>query len=97
MEIMGPKPPFRIMPEAASRDHRPVLRHLVMTALSGVLAGAIAAGALMMLDVGSVGTLVARSTDPLRAAATVVVPFALIGAAAGAAIGLLPYLRKLRR
>ncbi len=94
---MGPEPPFRSMPEAASRDHRRVLRHLAMRALYGVLAGAVAAGALIMLDIGSVGTLIARSTDPLLAAATVLAPFALTGAAAGCAIGLLPYLRKFRR
>ncbi|WOS66341.1 hypothetical protein [Sinorhizobium fredii] len=66
-----------------------------MSALSGLLAGAVAAGVLMILDIGSIGTLIARSTDPLLAAATVLAPFALIGT--GAALGLLPYLRKFRR
>ena len=85
------------MPDAVSRRRRPMLRHLVMSTLSGLVAGVVAAGALMMLDIGSIGTLVARSTDPLLAAATVRAPFVLVGAAAGAAIGLLPYLRKFRR
>ncbi|WP_245262624.1 hypothetical protein [Ensifer sp. BR816] len=85
------------MPDAASRGHRGMLRHLVISALSGTLAGAVAAGALTLLDIGSVGTLVARSTDPLLAMATVLAPFALIGTAAGAAIGLAPYFRKFRR
>ncbi|WP_244520112.1 hypothetical protein [Sinorhizobium glycinis] len=85
------------MPEAAGRDHRRMLRHVATSALAGTIAGAIAAGVLMMLDIASIGTLVARSTDPLLAAATVLAPFVLIGAAAGAAIGLLPILRKFRR
>ncbi|WP_240545082.1 hypothetical protein [Sinorhizobium fredii] len=85
------------MPEAASRNPRRILRHLAMSALAGLLAGTVAAGVLMMLDIGSIGTMVARSTAPLLAAATVLAPFALTGMAAGAAIGLLPYLRKFRR
>ncbi|CCE99605.1 hypothetical protein predicted by Glimmer/Critica (plasmid) [Sinorhizobium fredii HH103] len=94
---MEPQAQSRTMPEAASRNHRAMPRHLLMSALSGLLAGAVAAGVLMMLDIGSIGTLVARSTDPLLATATVLAPFVLTGVAAGAAIGLLPYLRKLRR
>ncbi|AWM29162.1 hypothetical protein AOX55_00006387 (plasmid) [Sinorhizobium fredii CCBAU 25509] len=68
-----------------------------MSALSGLLAGAVAVGALILLDIGSIGTLIARSTDPLLATGTVLAPFALTGAVAGCAIGLLPYLRKFRR
>ncbi|OAP44367.1 hypothetical protein ATC00_19830 [Sinorhizobium americanum] len=90
-----PQPPM--IPEAAGRGRRRTLRHLVMSALSGTLAGTVAAGALMLLDIGSIGTLVERSTDPLLAAATVFAPFALIGTAAGTAIGLAPYFRKFRR
>jgi hypothetical protein len=85
------------MPEAASRNRRRMLRHVVMSALSGTLAGAVASGALILLDIGSIGTLVERSTDPLLAMATVLAPFALIGTAAGTAIGLAPYFRKFRR
>ncbi|WP_369985059.1 hypothetical protein [Sinorhizobium fredii] len=85
------------MPEAGNRNQQRILRHLAMSSVSGLLAGAVAAGVLMMLDIGSIGTLVARSTDPLLATATVLAPFVLTGVAAGAAIGLLPYLRKLRR
>ncbi|ACP23536.1 hypothetical protein NGR_b20900 (plasmid) [Sinorhizobium fredii NGR234] len=94
---MAPQPQTRTMPEAASRNPRRILRHLAMSALAGLLAGTVAAGVLMMLDIGSIGTMVARSTAPLLAAATVLAPFALTGMAAGAAIGLLPYLRKFRR
>ncbi|AUX79700.1 MULTISPECIES: hypothetical protein [Sinorhizobium] len=94
---MGQKLQVRMTPNAAGRGHRRLLRHLAMSTLSGLVAGAVAVGTLMMLDIGSIGTLVARSTDPLLAAATVLAPFALVGAAAGAAIGLLPYFRKFRR
>ncbi|KSV86072.1 hypothetical protein N181_02150 [Sinorhizobium fredii USDA 205] len=97
MKTMAPQPQTRTIPQAGSRNQRRILRHLAMSALSGLLAGAVAAGVLMILDIGSIGTLIARSTAPLLAAATVLAPFALIGTAAGAAIGLLPYLRKFRR
>ncbi|MEY9325400.1 putative lipid-binding transport protein (Tim44 family) [Sinorhizobium fredii] len=97
MKTMGPQPQTRTMPEAGNRNQQRILRHLAMSSVSGLLAGAVAAGVLMMLDIGSIGTLVARSTDPLLATATVLAPFVLTGVAAGAAIGLLPYLRKLRR
>jgi hypothetical protein len=33
--------------------------------LYGLLAGAVTAGTLILFDVGSVGTLIGRSTDPL--------------------------------
>ncbi|MCG5473857.1 MAG: hypothetical protein KK476_03130 [Sinorhizobium fredii] len=94
---MEPQAQSRTMPDAASRNHRGMPRHLLMSALSGLLAGAVAVGALILLDIGSIGTLIARSTDPLLATGTVLAPFALTGAVAGCAIGLLPYLRKFRR
>lgn len=94
---MRPEPEPQMTPEAARRDHWQTLRHMVMCALSGLLAGAVATGALFLLDIGAIGTLVARSIDPALAAATMLAPFSLAGTAAGCAIGLLPYLRKLRR
>jgi hypothetical protein len=96
---MKPEPQSPVMPEAARHDHWRVLLHAPVNGLYGLLAGAVTAGTLILFDVGSVGTLIGRSTDPLLAAATVIVPFAVLfgGAAAALAIALLVYRRKFRR
>ncbi|WP_026616486.1 hypothetical protein [Ensifer aridi] len=96
---MMPEPETVMTPEAARRDHGQMLRYMALNALYGVLVGVATAGALIWLDIGSVGTLITRSTDPLLATAMVLVPFALVfgGAAAASSIALLPYRRKFRR
>lgn len=96
---MKSEPEADMTPEAAHRDHWRMLRFLATNALYGVLVGAASAGALIWLNIGAVGTHIARSANPLLAAATVVVPFALLfgGAVAACSIALLPYRRKFRR
>ncbi|MDK1374350.1 MULTISPECIES: hypothetical protein [unclassified Sinorhizobium] len=93
----GPDPVMT--PEAARSDHWQMLRYLATNALYGVLVGVAAAGALIWLNIGAVGTHIARSANPLLAAAMVIAPFALLfgGAAAASSIALLPYRRKFRR
>ncbi|OHV79953.1 hypothetical protein LCM4579_03685 [Ensifer sp. LCM 4579] len=86
-------------PEAARRDHWQMLRYMAVNALYGVLVGAAVAGGLIWLNIGAVGTHIARSANPFLAAAMVVSPFALLfgGAVAASSIALLPYRRKFRR
>ncbi|RDL47367.1 hypothetical protein BLJAPNOD_06207 [Ensifer sp. M14] len=90
----------RIMtPEEARRDHREMLRYMGVNALYGMATGATVAGVLIWLNIGAVGTHIARSTSPILATAMVVVPFALLfgGAVAASSIALLPYRRKFKR
>jgi len=96
---MRPEPKPEMTPEAARRDHWQMLRYMAVNALYGALVGAAVAGALIWINVGAVGTHIARSTSPLLATALVVIPFALLfgGAAAASSIALLPYRRKFRR
>ncbi|WP_246805972.1 hypothetical protein [Ensifer sp. ENS10] len=92
--------PERIMtPEEARRDHWSMLRYMAINALIGVTIGAVTAGVLIGLNIGAVGTHIARSTSPVLATLMVVVPFALLfgGAAAASSIALLPYRRKFKR
>jgi hypothetical protein len=96
---MEPARQTEMTPEAARRDHRQMLRYMAVNSLYGLLVGVATAGALIAIDIGTVGTLIARSNDPLLATAMVVVPFAVVfgGAAAASSIALLPYRRKFRR
>ncbi|NRP72476.1 hypothetical protein ILFOPFJJ_03374 [Ensifer psoraleae] len=96
---MKPEPEPIMTPEAARRDHWQMLRYLATNALYGALVGAAVAGALIWLNIGAVGTHIARSSSPFLAAAMVVAPFALLfgGAVVASSIALLPYRRKFRR
>jgi hypothetical protein len=93
------EPEPEMTPETARRDHWQMLRYLAVNALYGALVGAAAAGALIWLNIGAVGTHIARSANPLLATAMVVVPFALLfgGAVTASSIALLLYRRKFRR
>ncbi|SDN43603.1 hypothetical protein [Ensifer sp. YR511] len=58
----------RIMtPEEARRDHREMLRYMGIHALYGLATGATVAGVLIWLNIGAVGTHIARSTSPILA------------------------------
>ncbi|MBP1884244.1 hypothetical protein [Sinorhizobium mexicanum] len=96
---MKPDPDPVMTPDAARSDHWQMLRYMAVNALYGALVGAAAAGALIWLNIGAVGTHIARSANPLLAAAMVIAPFALLfgGAVAASSIALLPYRRKFRR
>lgn len=96
---MRPEPKPEITPEAARRDHWQMLRYMAVNALCGALVGAAVAGGLIWINIGAVGTHIARSADPPLAAAMVIVPFALLfgGAVAASSIALVAYRRKFRR
>ncbi|MBP1843209.1 hypothetical protein J2046_001463 [Rhizobium petrolearium] len=87
-----------LTPEEARRDHWQMLRFMGFHALAGALIGAGVGIALILFDIGGLGTLVARSANPVLPVLLVVVPFASIfgGAAAGSAILTLPYDKKYR-
>jgi hypothetical protein len=88
----------RMTPEEARRDHRIMLRFLALNAAIGVLIGAAAGIALIALDIGGLGRLVSRASNPVLPTLLVIVPFAsLFGATVTAsAILTLPYDRKYR-
>ena len=72
--------PERVMtPEEARRDHWQMLRYMSVNALLGVAIGALTAGVLIWLNIGAVGTHIARSTSPVLATLMVVVPFVAVG------------------
>lgn len=88
----------RMTPEEARRDHFLMLRFLGLHALVGAIIGALVGIALIVLDIGGLGRLLSRASNPVVPFLLVVVPFAsLFGAAAAAsAILTLPYDRKYR-
>ncbi len=96
---MSHEPKPEMTPEAARRDRWQMLRHMAVNALYGAIVGAAVAGGLIWLNIGAVGTHIARSTNPFLAAAMVLIPFALLfgGAVAASSVALLPYRRKFRR
>jgi len=83
-------------PERARADHRDMLRFMAINALAGALLGLIAAFAIIWLDAGGLGTLIARSSQPAVPILLLAGPLALTfgAAAAGSAIMLMPYVRK---
>lgn len=87
-----------LTPEEARRDHWQMLRYMGLHALAGVLIGAGVGIALILLDIGGLGTRVTRSANPVLPVLLVIVPFASIfgGAAAASAILTLPYEKKYR-
>lgn len=96
---MRPELKPEMTPETARRDHWQMLHYMAVNALCGAIVGAAVAGALIWINIGAVGTHIARSADPPLAAAMVIVPFALLfgGAAAASSIVLQTYRRKFRR
>ncbi|MCP8895043.1 hypothetical protein KYK29_08885 [Shinella daejeonensis] len=85
-------------PEEARKDHWRMLRFMALNAAIGMLIGTLVAIALIWLDVGGVGTRVARAANPVLPVLLLVVSFAGLfgGAAAASAILLLPYEKKYR-
>ena len=88
-----------LTPEEARRDHWEMLRFLGVNVLFGVGLGLAVAVMLIWLDVGGIGSHLARSRNPYLPAATIAIPLALtFGAAVTAsAIMLMPYKKKKER
>lgn len=85
-------------PEDARRDHRQMLCFLGLHALVGALIGFTVATAILMLDIGGIGHLMMRSSNPAIVGLLIMMPFASLfgAAAASSAILMLPYDSKYR-
>ncbi|MCO5151361.1 MULTISPECIES: hypothetical protein [unclassified Shinella] len=85
-----------LTPEEARKDHWHMLRFMMLHALVGGLIGAATAAAVILLDIGGIGTRIARAADPVMPVLLLVVPFASLfgGAATASAILLMPYEKK---
>lgn len=88
----------RMTPEEARRDHVQMLRFLGLHAAVGALTGTAVGLALIVLDIGGLGRLFARASNPALPLILVIVPFASLfgGAATATAILTLPYDTKYR-
>jgi uncharacterized membrane protein len=75
-----------------------MLHFLGLHALIGALIGMMAGVTLILLDIGGVGSLLRRTSDPLLPLILVVVPFAMLfgTSVAASAILTLPYGAKYR-
>ena len=83
-------------PEEARKDHWRMLRFMVLHAAIGSFIGAAAAAALILLDLGGIGTRISHDANPIVPVLLIVVPFASIfgGAATASALLLMPYEKK---
>lgn len=88
-----------LTPEEARRDHWEMLQFLGGNVLFGVCLGLAVAAMLIWLDIGGLGSHLARSRNPYLPAAMIAIPLALtFGAAvAASAIMLMPYKKKKQR
>lgn len=89
--------PFKpkITPEDARRDHARMLRFLALNAALGMALGLAVAATMLILDVGGIGSRVARSANPVLPLFLIGFPMALIfgGAVTATAIWTMPYER----
>lgn len=88
-----------LTPEEARRDHWEMLRFLGGNVLFGVCLGLAVAAMLIWLDIGGLGSHLARSRSPYLPAAMIAIPLALTfgTAVAASAIMLMPYKKKKQR
>lgn len=88
-----------LTPEEARRDHWEMLGFLAINAILGAALGILVALAIVWLDLGGVGTSLARSSHPILPALMLAVPLALtFGAAVTAsAVMAMPYRKKKQR
>ena len=93
---MGRHEKPELTPEEARKDHWRMLRYMMLHALIGGLIGAATAAAVIVLDIGGIGTRIARAENPILPVLLLVVPFAALfgGAATASAILLMPYEKK---
>ena len=94
-----PLNPDDMTPEEARRDHWEMLSFLAINAILGAALGILVALAIVWLDLGGVGTSLARSSHPILPALMLAVPLALtFGAAVTAsAVMAMPYRKKKQR
>lgn len=89
--------PFKpkMTPEDARRDHARMLRFLALNAALGMALGLAVAAAVLFLDVGGIGSRVARSANPVLPLILIGFPMALVfaGAVTATAIWTMPYER----
>ncbi|MFC3073301.1 hypothetical protein [Shinella pollutisoli] len=87
-----------LTPEEARKDHWRMLRFMALNAALGSLVGAATAAAVILLDVGGIGTRIAHAANPVMPVLLLVVPFASLfgGAATASAILMMPYEKKYR-
>lgn len=73
-----------------------MLRFLALNAIAGMALGIVVAAVLLLLDVGGIGSRVARSTDPMLPLLLIGFPMALIfgGAVTATAVWTMPYERR---
>ena len=95
---MGRNEKPELTPEEARKDHWRMLRYMMLHALVGGLIGAATAAAVILMDIGGIGTRITRAENPILPVLLLVVPFAALfgGAATASAILLLPYEKKYR-
>lgn len=88
-----------LTPEEARRDHWDMLRFLAMNALFGAGLGLLVGIAIFWLDIGGLGSSLSRSSNPVLPALMMIIPLALVFAAAvtASAIMLMPYRKKKQR
>lgn len=88
-----------LTPEEARQDHWEMLRFLAVNAAFGAGLGLLVAAAVIWLDLGGVGTSLARASHPLLPAVMMILPLALTFAAAvtASAVMLMPYRKKKQR
>lgn len=86
----------KITPEEARRDHARMLRFLALNAVLGMALGLAVAVAVLLLDVGGIGSRVARSSNPVLPLLLIGFPMALVFGAAvtASAIWTMPYERR---
>ena len=63
-------------PENARADHGDMLRFLALNALAGAAIGLVVAAAILWLDIGGMGSLVARAANPVLPVLLLAVPLA---------------------
>ena len=87
-----------LTPEEARKDHWRMLRFMALNAALGSVIGALAAAALILLDVGGIGARIANAANPAIPVLLIAVPFASIfgGAMTASAIMLMPYEKRYR-
>lgn len=88
-----------LTPEEARRDHWEMLGFLALNAAFGAFLGAGITFLLIWLDIGGLGTRIARAQNPVLPAVLIGAPLALTFAAAvtASAIMLMPYKKKKHR
>jgi len=86
----------RMTPEEARRDHARMLRFLALNAALGMALGLAVAAAVLLLDMGGIGSRVARSGNPFLPLLLICLPMALVfgGAVTATAIWTMPYERR---